>query len=1118
MGVGIGRASGWRLQHRLALVVLVLVVAAACGLVPGIVRPQPASAMTTAHWLLQSDWSAIEAGTAWDMDSDGTYLWLGPDNDLYNTNSVWRFDGTSWEGWGCPAGYGGLHVSSLASDGSYVYAVFGDYPTYDPVVWRTPTTSISWAQYGDAPWVGATNANLDDIEIYDGTPVVHEGLYGSVYRYGGGTWANIRSGASYGLWTGASGDLYVDAANVERYSGSGTTWTSLGDPGTIYGYTQTEIGGVPYVMDGVSVTVKYWAGGTSWTSIGIPVGMTSSDLKFLFYDGANLHIGGATYGQVWVYSGAGTTWTREGFYDDAKQASRAYFPCLYDGQLYLAEYNQGCGGWLQVAMSSTTANSRAHLTGSGTVGDPYVITDVYGLQEMEYDLTAYYELGGDIDASATATWGGPDCGGTYGFAPIGSEIIYIAPTSDYAESGTWTTVPASPTTKWDKVDSPYPAVDDLNSYIQSTVGGSQVTFGKSVALPADMQVDRVQVITRSREVTSSTTAQRCVLTIGGVDYYPSSPTSLNATTSFAWQAWQYYGANAYTGSTIYVDPSTGLNWTGASVNAIQGFGVELVTEGAGVRWTNVTLAVWPTFSGHFDGNGYAIDALQVDDPYPTRATEPVGMIAVARAATISNVEFTAPLLVSTASDHTVGVLAGRSDWSAISGVDVTDGDVQGVSMVGGVVGATAGGSIADCVVRGTDVYSSTDAVGGAVGRDLSVWGFWDGEPAPTVMDNLTVGGTVEVLSGNEIGGLVGRSDWVQISNCDVTASVTADSNDAYYVGGIVGYFFDGTMAGCSYNGTITVTTLSGAVGGLLGLAGDYAYGYEAMRVSDSHSSGTITGGNRDIGGAVGATQWGAEDGYSEISNCWSDMDITAAGAWAIGGFIGEQGAFGYNDTDKYHRIVECWSSGDVSGFEWFGGFAGQVLTGTITNCFSRSNGTAESGSNGGFVAWLSAGTITNCYSTGTADSSGGFCYTAEAGATVTGCFWDTVTSGAGSSDGGTGRTTAQMLQQSTYDGAAWDFDTVWCWEASDGNDAYPILQDTLYPGWACGAPPSTFVAMYQTWGYVPSTFPLWYQAWPSFLKLAYIGIVLTSAVLAYRYEPKKEYPPDMPEPPDMPMS
>jgi len=54
------------------------------------------------------------------------------------------------------------------------------------------------------------------------------------------------------------------------------------------------------------------------------------------------------------------------------------------------------------------------MTGTGTLLDPYVIWDVDDLQDMNLDLTAYYELGQDIDAAATVGW---NLG--LGFDPIG---------------------------------------------------------------------------------------------------------------------------------------------------------------------------------------------------------------------------------------------------------------------------------------------------------------------------------------------------------------------------------------------------------------------------------------------------------------------------------------------------------------------------------------------------------------------------------------------------------------------------------------------------------------------------------------------------------------------------
>ena len=55
------------------------------------------------------------------------------------------------------------------------------------------------------------------------------------------------------------------------------------------------------------------------------------------------------------------------------------------------------------------------MDGSGTAEDPYVIRDLWDLQKMRDDLTAYYVLGNDIDASDTYNWYGGK-----GFLPVGN--------------------------------------------------------------------------------------------------------------------------------------------------------------------------------------------------------------------------------------------------------------------------------------------------------------------------------------------------------------------------------------------------------------------------------------------------------------------------------------------------------------------------------------------------------------------------------------------------------------------------------------------------------------------------------------------------------------------------
>ncbi|KPL25325.1 MAG: hypothetical protein AMJ75_01170 [Phycisphaerae bacterium SM1_79] len=64
------------------------------------------------------------------------------------------------------------------------------------------------------------------------------------------------------------------------------------------------------------------------------------------------------------------------------------------------------------------------------------------------------------------------------------------------------------------------------------------------------------------------------------------------------------------------------------------------------------------------------------------------------------------------------------------------------------------------------------------------------------------------------------------------------------------------------------------------------------------------------------------------------------------------------------------------------------------------------------------------------------------GGTISNCFWDIDTSGLGTSDGGTGLSTAQMQEASTYLSAGWDF----VGETINGpNDIWTIKEGFDYP-------------------------------------------------------------------------
>jgi hypothetical protein len=167
------------------------------------------------------------------------------------------------------------------------------------------------------------------------------------------------------------------------------------------------------------------------------------------------------------------------------------------------------------------------------------------------------------------------------------------------------------------------------------------------------------------------------------------------------------------------------------------------------------------------------------------------------------------------------------------------------------------------------------------------------------------------------------------------------------------------------------------------------------------------------------------------------------------------GAIGRNHAGI---ILNCYSTGIVKGLNYVGGLIGyQFTNGTITNCYSQATVIRLSGTGtaiGGFLGRNYQGSVTKSYSTGDVQFLGtdnptncGFIGTIGTGGGYadSGNFWDTETSNQSTSAGSaTGKTTSQMKDYDTFDGASWDIvkrsesydDEVWI--ISDGN-GYPRL-------------------------------------------------------------------------------
>lgn len=226
---------------------------------------------------------------------------------------------------------------------------------------------------------------------------------------------------------------------------------------------------------------------------------------------------------------------------------------------------------------------------------------------------------------------------------------------------------------------------------------------------------------------------------------------------------------------------------------------------------------------------------------------------------------------------------------------------------------------------------------------------------------------------------------------------------------------DVRLLGIDFSVETTGTLSSAIAGGLVGEAeyqstiqNIYVTGTILARCTDTGFAGHARG---EAGGLVGLA-WKSS---LVIERCATDVGVSGIG---LDTAVGRGGG-----------IIGAYSSGG----------------GIIRNCYARGSVSATAASiahSGGLVGFHygSKGSIDNCYSTGVVsgnDELGGL--VAQWDYSTTDCFWDTETSGQPSSEGGTGKTTAEMTTQSTFTNAGWDFTTIWDM-AAYANNGYPYLQ------------------------------------------------------------------------------
>jgi hypothetical protein len=227
-----------------------------------------------------------------------------------------------------------------------------------------------------------------------------------------------------------------------------------------------------------------------------------------------------------------------------------------------------------------------------------------------------------------------------------------------------------------------------------------------------------------------------------------------------------------------------------------------------------------------------------------------------------------------------------------------------------------------------------------------------------------------------------------------TAGAAANAGRGWQPIGTASAPFTGTFSGQGHEIKDVVVDQPSLTG--VGLFGYVAPGARIETIGVANASVT---GNSYVGCLAGWNE-------GTLSNSYSSGTVT--GEVSVGGLVGaaSQGA-----------VIGCHSSATVTGDGGIGGLVGWN-DGAVRNSYAtgRTNGNSSVGGLVGYNVGDQGGTISNSYSTGSVAGEsrvGGLAGYSLRGTTKN-SFWDTETSRVSTSDGGTGKTTAQMILITTF--------------------------------------------------------------------------------------------------------
>lgn len=323
-----------------------------------------------------------------------------------------------------------------------------------------------------------------------------------------------------------------------------------------------------------------------------------------------------------------------------------------------------------------------------------------------------------------------------------------------------------------------------------------------------------------------------------------------------------------------------------------------------------------TFQGIFEGNGYAIRNVTINEPY----------------------------------SYSTGLLRGAYS-AAVRDLTLDNFDVTGEESVGALAGWMENTTVSNVHVTNTAINAESGYAGGLVGQ---VYGYNN----DTHIEKTSVSGGVITTDGSNVGGLIGQAYiersgdlLVEQTFTDIDIASTRDSSGAD-TGGLIGEVMVEVWSG--NEGAITLRDVYAwgdvivpqgeNIGGLVGRVGIETYDEEdvaTITIARAYAKGVVTG-RDEAGGLIG--QFSEVDQYGDVSyeltNTFAAGKVTILenGAQYQGGLVGRNetlqsyvsSANNYWDAQRTRQAV-C--STEDSGGEPLAGCIAVNVGGSQSNYF-----------------------------------------------------------------------------------------------------------------------------------------------------------------------------------------